>query len=214
MEPKKIRILIGIPSAGHIELGCIESVHNMTVPDGVETELKFFYGYRLDKVRSDIVDYANQENFNGILFVDSDMILPKDTLEKLMAYNKDIITGVYIKKDDNNEVTIYKRKEETVGQPVNNYSFRTITKEEMTNIPSNIIEINACGFGCILVKMSVFKKLTKPYFDFNFTPGYDRISEDFYFCSKAEESKIKIYAALNIQAGHIGRKEFYYKPKG
>lgn len=208
MESQKAKILIAIPSAGIIEPDCFESVYNMDIPLGFETELKLFYGYRIDDVRNNAVKYAKEKGFNGIFFVDSDMIIPKDALVKLIGYNQDIITGLYVKKMEiiKNQLTIFKKKPDYENSLVSNNSFRMI---KVAEFPKNMtyMEIDACGFGCVLVKMKVFNKIAYPYFNFKF--GENRLNEDFDFCVKAKTSGFKIFVAFDVRAGHIGSKQFY-----
>jgi hypothetical protein len=91
-------ILIAFPTAKNIETDTFLSVYRLDKPDNVNLHLECFYGYNIDQVRNLIAHYAIQNNFDYVLFVDYDMILPKDTLTRLLSYDKDIISGVYIQR--------------------------------------------------------------------------------------------------------------------
>jgi GT2 family glycosyltransferase len=197
------RILIAIPNAGFIEPETFVSIYNMEKVPNIETELRVFYGYLIDDVRNKIVDTAINEKFDGILFVDSDMKLPKDTLLKMVAHNKDIVSGIYIRKlDDEKIIEIFLRNNDlNATKPI-----KRITERDLAS-NSNLIEIAACGFGCVLVKMHVFTKIGYPYFKFT-ADKQERRGEDVDFSMKALQNNFKLYAITNLIVGHIGKKEY------
>jgi hypothetical protein len=200
----KKRILIAIPSAGIIEPDTFVSIYNMDQPVDIETELKVFYGYLIDDVRNKIVDYAIDKKFDGILFVDSDMKLPKDTLVRLVNQNKDIISGLYIKKrEDEKVIELFLRNEYP------NKDNKLIRNIELKDINGkSLIDIDACGFGCVLVKIHVFYKIGYPYFKFTILDKEKRTGEDIDFCIKAKYNNFKLYALADLKIGHIGKKEY------
>jgi GT2 family glycosyltransferase len=199
------RILIAVPNAGGIEPDTLISIYNMDVPSGIETELKSFYGYLIDDARNKIVKHAIENRFDGILFVDSDMVIPKNTLTDMSKENKDIISALYIKKNDKKVIELFFKNENYVNDGL---VIRNIREDEIIN--KDVIEIDACGFGCVLIKTSVFLRVGYPYFKFTINPNDDllRVGEDIDFCIKAKSKGFKLYAATNIRAGHIGKKEY------
>jgi GT2 family glycosyltransferase len=200
----KKRILIAIPSAGSIEPETFVSIYNMDQPVDIDTELKIFYGYLIDDVRNRIVDYAIEEKFDGILFIDSDMKLPKDTLIKLVNQNKDIISGLYIrKKEDKKIIELFLKNQypNKDGKIMRNV-------EEFDILNKNIIEVDACGFGCVLVKTHVFFKIGYPYFKVIILDKNNITGEDIDFCIKAKNRNFKIHALADLKIGHIGKKEY------
>jgi hypothetical protein len=197
------RILIAVPSAGSIEPETFVSIYNMDIPSGIETELKVFYGYLIDDVRNKIVDYAIDKKFEGILFVDSDMKLPKETLVRLVSQNKDIISGLYIKKKEQKLIELFLRNQ---YPDKDGKLMRDVKLEDIEN--KTLIDIDACGFGCVLIKTHVFFKIGYPYFKFTIINKEVRTGEDIDFCVKAKYNNFKIYALADLRIGHIGKKEY------
>jgi len=199
------KVLIAVPNAGGIEPDTLISIYNMDVPKGIETELKSFYGYLIDDVRNKIVKYAIDNKFDGILFVDSDMVIPKNTLTDMIKENKDIVSALYIKKNDKKVIELFFKNENYINDGL---VIRNIREDEIIN--KDVIEIDACGFGCVLIKTPVFLKVGYPYFKFTINPNDDslRLGEDIDFCVKAKSKGCKLYAATNIRAGHIGKKQY------
>jgi GT2 family glycosyltransferase len=200
------RILIAVPNAGGIEPDTLISIYNMDVPSGIETELKSFYGYSIDDVRNKIVKYAIDNEFDGILFIDSDMTLPKNTLKRLIYENKDIVSGLYIRKKVNDEKIIELfLKNENIH--VDGKVIRNIQPKDFEG--NKTFEVDACGFGCVLIKTSVFLRIGYPYFKYQFNENHLlNLSEDIDFCIKAKYRGFKIYAATDLLLGHIGKKEY------
>ena len=65
--------------------------------------------------------------------------------------------------------------------------------------------------GCLLIRMSVFDKLPRPYFRFesNEESG-DIIGEDYIFCDRARAAGFRVWCdpALSHEIGHIGQQVF------
>jgi GT2 family glycosyltransferase len=198
------KILIAVPNAGLIEPATLISIYNMDVPSNIDTELKAFYGYLVDDVRNKIVKYALDNRFDGILFVDSDMNLPKNTLTQMLSQNKDIICGLYVRKRDDKKIIELFVKED---DPTTGKIIRNLREDEING--KDIIELKACGFGCVLVKTHVFPRIGYPYFKYNTSEDPRQIlGEDIYFSNQAIYHGFKIYGLPKLKIGHIGKKEY------
>jgi hypothetical protein len=198
------KIMIAVPSAGSIEPETFVSIYNMDVPQGFETELKIFYSYLIDDVRNRIADHAITNKFDAVLFVDSDMKLPRETLTRLISQDKDIVSGLYVKKNDGEKIIeLFVKKE---GKTIDNAGLRNATEADFHG--RSLVEVEACGFGCILVRTHVLEKIGYPYFKVTVVNREKRIGEDIDFCLKAKGKWFKIHALTDLRVGHIGRKEF------
>ena len=125
-----------------------------------------------------------------ILFVDSDVLPKKNTLEKLLLLNKDIVAGVY-------PITAKKGLAWSVSKEE---KFVPLSIEEL---PSEPFKISSCGFGIVLVKMKVFEKMQWPYWKNEFNPGGIEKGEDLYFCDKAKEAGFEIWCDPKVKCNHI-----------
>jgi hypothetical protein len=192
-------ILIAIPTAKYIEPETFKSIYDLDVPEGYKTDFQFFYGYQVDQIRNLSAEWA--KSYDYMLSVDSDIILPKDTLTKMLAADKDIITGLYIQRIPNTHtVEVY----------------MVTPNGGMTNIPyellkdKGVVEVAGCGFGACLVKGEVFRKMEYPYFYYQSALNHrETVSEDVYFCKKARDIGFKVWADTTIICDHKGT--HYYK---
>lgn len=186
-------ILIAIPTDKYIKPETFKSIYDLDVPIGYKIEFQYFYGYRIDQVRNLIADWGKKYDY--LFAVDSDIILPKDSLYKLLTANKDIISGLYIQRiEDTHNLELY-------GE-AGRIKYLDIKE-------SGIIEVEGCGFGCVLINSRVLKRMEYPHFLYTHAIDHEEtFSEDYYFCSKAKLLGFKIFADTSILCKHIGEINF------
>lgn len=195
------RILIAIPCYQYIEPETMHSIYNMITPVGYEASFIVMRGYTVQQARNRIVSQSLAMGFDYTLFVDSDVLLPKQLLANLVAINADIATGWYIKKTIDAQITeLY--GPDKLGQ-------RRMVNIDQNELPTEgIIPILGCGFGCTLVKNEVFGKIgTANWFEYIEKPDYI-CSEDLNFCDKARAAGCSIVADVSLRCPHIGRLTF------
>ncbi len=124
-----------------------------------------------------------------ILFLDADIIPRKNTLDRLMKMDKDIVMGVYPMSQDGNIVWSV-----STAEP-----FKGICTEELSRNP---FKIYSGGFGVTLVKYEVFEALEWPYWKNIHVPGGIEMGEDIYFCKKAREAGYDIWCDPLVKCDH------------
>jgi glycosyltransferase involved in cell wall biosynthesis len=194
----KKKILLAIPTNRYIEPETFKSIWDLEVPEGYEIDFQYSYGYQIDQIRNLIGEWAKRYDY--LFSVDSDIILPKDTLVKMLAADKDVITGLYIQRiPGTHTLELYM---DTAGGGMGNIPAELLPKD-------SIVEIAGCGFGCTLVKGDVFRKMEYPHFYYKSALTIqDTVSEDVYFCKKARETGFRIWADTSIICNHKGPIEF------
>lgn len=175
--------------------------------------------------------FMQNEAATHLMFIDADIKFnPADIVHMLRA-DKDIICGIYPKKEINWHTVEQAVKE---GVPVDQLKNKTgsmvvnlVGYEGQVTVPANEpLEIWNGGTGFMLIKKEVLVKMKEQlpayrndvkvlsgeitdwiteYFACAIEPGVQRLlSEDYYFCWKAREMGIKIYAAPWVNLGHFG----------
>lgn len=192
-QPMK-RVLIAIPTNKYIEPETMKSIYDLEIPEGYTTNFQYFYGYQIDQIRNLIAEWAKQYDY--LLSVDSDIILPPDTLRKMIAADKDVISGLYIqRKPDRHILEVYR---DDFG-PTINIDYNDIKE-------SGVVEIAACGFGACLVKSEVIRAMEYPHFVYKSALDHaNTVSEDVFFCQKARQKGFKIWADATILCEHVGQ---------
>lgn len=193
-----MRILIAIPTVRPVEIQFIQSLLPCIMGySGSNKEITYGIfspaNYCIDASRNQIVEHAIKEKFDYIFWIDSDIIMPQNTLSKLFEADKDIVSAVYPYKIMPVESIVAKKYGED-----GRYEDIDIDK-----LNSGLIKVDGIGFGCVLTKVDIFNKINKPYFVY--TPD---MGEDIYFSKKAQEVGFDIWLDTDIFCDHLGLVKF------
>jgi glycosyltransferase involved in cell wall biosynthesis len=158
--------------------------------------------------RNTIAKSAIDNGCDYLLFIDSDCVLPIDTLKRLVAHDKDVVAGMYFGKVSPFPPIVYKKTKTELYRHLREY-------------PENsLIEVDAAGMGCCLIKVDVLKNFiydkvleyedettetVKESFAFEpmAAPGQRFVmGEDASFCRRCQDLGYKIYVDTAIQCAH------------
>jgi 2-polyprenyl-3-methyl-5-hydroxy-6-metoxy-1,4-benzoquinol methylase len=148
----------------------------------------------IDRARSELVRDCLKDECDYILFVDSDILMPKGSIDKLIDMNTDIASGLYFAKA---------KPYLPVARVIKNTKYFYLEDFEY----NKIIDVAGVGMGLCLIKSDVFKKLTYPYFKLdwkNDENGIYQVAEDLYFCDQAREAGFSIKLNTGILLEHDG----------
>ena len=199
------KILIAVPTNKYIEPETFKSIYDLYVPNGFTTDFQFFYGYRIDQIRNLIADWGR--HYDYLFCVDSDIILPNDTLVKLLEADKDIISGLYIQRKPGQHILELYQHQTYVQKGLKRIG---IGFQNMTSVDStDVFQVAACGFGCVLINSKVLNEIDYPHFEYKTAIDHrDTFSEDIFFCNKASEHGFTIWAHPDVVCEHIGQTKF------
>jgi glycosyltransferase involved in cell wall biosynthesis len=198
-KPAVKKILVAIPTARNIEAETFRSIYNLIVPDGYQVDFQYFYGYNVDQVRNLIADWT-VNSYDYLFSVDSDIAFTPDTLVRLLAHDRDIVSGLYIQRKPGQHILEVYEHNQNGG--VTNIPYERIRGQ-------GLVEIASCGFGCVLVKSEVMRAIGYPQFEYHSAIDHaNTISEDVDFCKKAIAKGFTLWADTAIKCRHIGSSEF------
>ncbi len=129
-----------------------------------------------------------------MLWVDSDIVFPATTAVRLLAHNEPVVAANYVRRQFPCKGVAY----ETIGDWENPLPFE---------VYDDLVEVEGIGMGCMLIKTSIFKEMSKPWFEFQWTPSSnDFLGEDMYLCQKiaAAGYSIKVDTQLSQELKHLG----------
>ena len=145
----------------------------------------------VDQARNMIVDLALKCGIDYILFLDDDHTFPADLWFRLMAHGKDVVGALCF------------RRIEPFGPCI----FRWETNRENGNlmvwdrpdlIGKGLQRVDGIGFGAVLVKTEVFRRLgPPPWFKFS------EVGEDLHCCDLCAQAGIEIFCDTSLVAPHI-----------
>lgn len=160
---------------------------NIIGADGIVVDFILKISCDIVSNRTSLVKDSLARGATHILFVDSDMQFPYDSLTRLLAHDKDI-----------------------VGVEYNKRQFPLIPVFEQPNKADSLYETQAAGTGLMLIKLSIFEKIKNdPWFNFGRnSEGETVLGEDAWFCNVARDAGFEIYIDPTIKVAHLG--EFGY----
>lgn len=211
-EKKLVRVVIGVPNEGltippaydnhmefHQHLGRLEI--NSQKPDypGPRFGFGLFTAGRLltAAAREALAEAALGANANYILMYDDDMIIPPDLFERLYRHDVDVVGALAFTRNPPHYPVIF--KQEKGWDPVHQTDY--FLNQHVRHYPKNaLVKCDAIGFGAVLIKMDVIRKMRKPYFMSTTGSG-----EDIFFCySAAQQANAKVYMDTSTILGHLG----------
>lgn len=205
---KKTKIAICVPCRDEVMSGFCFDLSKLMNYEGargkVEIELFQMQGTLIFTQRERLAEEAIKWGAEFILWIDSDMRFPKNSLEILLD-RKQFIVGVNATTRREPIVPTAKRLEVKddghIWHPVDS------SKAE------GIEQITAVGFGMTMVKTDVFKKTPRPWFNVLWSDHGAIIGEDIHFCVKAFDAGFPTYVDhdLSMNIGHIGTRSFGWK---
>jgi hypothetical protein len=156
----------------------------------------------IDRNRSYLVSLALKDPaITHCLFLDTD-IVPEDKnfLDIMVSYDLPIVGLLCTKRLPPYEPIMYKN-DAPPEETVNGF---------WVKYPKNkLVEVDAVGTGCLLVKREVFENMKLPYFLFRSNYQLDlHQSEDIYFLQNAKELGFKAYVDTKHTCKHYGPSGF------
>lgn len=206
------KILIAVPCMDMVSARFAQSLTTLKKID--ECIVSFIIGSLIYDSRNRLAEYAVRIEADYILWLDSDMTFPPDTLERMMKVldehkDIDILSGLYFRR----------------STPFTPVAFDVLETDEdgvlkfenMDDVPDELREVAGCGFGGVLMKTDCLFDIAGKEGPVWFSP-LANVGEDCAFCMRARKYGYKIYLDPSIEFGHMGyaavTRGFYEATKG
>tara|TARA_B100000929_G_scaffold143971_1_gene113930 strand:- start:640 stop:1290 length:651 start_codon:yes stop_codon:yes gene_type:complete len=163
------------------------------------TSLHFNMGSEVTMQRQQLVEQALETDCTHIMWIDADMQFPVDTLNILLAADKDIIAGNYSTRVPPHRPVAFKSK--------NNLDSRVFSGK-------GIEKVWAVGSGMMLVKREVYENVSPPHYKIEYSEDYTNlVGEDIYFCNLVNKDGYEVYIShdLSDRIAHIGTRAYTVK---
>ncbi|MBQ1290004.1 MAG: hypothetical protein IIY28_01510 [Lachnospiraceae bacterium] len=191
-----MKILIAVPTFETIQPEVFKAIYNLKSEHDLSFD--FVRGYDCAKARNDIARRAMAGCFDYVLMVDSDTLIPEDTLDLMLDPPADVVLGVCPRKNTKEGKTAIIK----FGGPGYHDSYY------YSDLPEDRVRVKGGGFACALIKTSIFSKLDMPWFQYAQNADGSALSEDFYFCQMANFYGVEILMDPRVKCGHLAR---YYQ---
>lgn len=184
-----MRLLIAIPCMDTVRYEFAESLANLCkhLSDiGVYYDLEWHATSIIYLAREALADKAINDDYDYVLWLDSDMAFTPDAFDLLYGLKTPFATGVYRSRRSPYCFVI---------KDIDDKSHRVMT------LPNDPFEVAACGFGIVLMQTSVLYQVRSKYMTM-FTPTPSS-GEDYAFCERWLQMGNKIIAHPDVRADHI-----------
>ena len=238
--PETNSILVATPMyggmcTGHYTIAIMNSIEALKKIK-VETLLASVMNESLiPRARNELVRlFLEQTKCSHLMFVDADMYFSPNAITTLYKADKDIICGIYPKKEmDWSKVS--KAAQNGIADLENHASSFVVNLphgvDKVEPDEEGVVEVRHGGTGFMLIKRQVFEKLAphvpeyrastkrnekqeyiKPlvrqFFDTSIDETGCLLSEDYHFCGLWRKHGGKIYANTKLKFNHIGTQIF------
>jgi len=196
-NPIKLAILIPCRETVYslFTASLVELIKTTTMA-GIDVHVIYDQSTILLTQRERLAQQALEIKADYALWLDSDMMFPSTTAMRLLAHNKDIVCANYM----NRSLPL-----QTVAYPERGNWENWLPLEG----DQELQEVEGVGMGCMMIKTEVLKKITPPYFAFEYKDR-EWHGEDFFFQNKLRNAGYKILVDMNIsfQVRHVGQWAF------
>jgi len=144
----------------------------------------------IDTLRNDLVEKAMQIGASHLMMCDTDMDYHPQTIPRLLSHKLPVVGALAFRRYPPFDPIMLRGK---LGD------YESIDEWE----EGELVEVDAAGAGCLLFDMSVFRKMSPPWFAFRHLETGEGIGEDIGFCSDLREAGYRIFVDTTVPSGHL-----------
>lgn len=142
--------------------------------------------------RNRIAERAIAEGYDAIWYVDDDQVFSPPTLERLVAADKDIVSGLYVKQQVPFEPQLYDVQDEAGA----------VYPRLLKSGECGLVQTKVVGAGCLLVKTKVFEAMEKPWWRLGQLGDKAEWSDDVDWCRRARLAGFEVWCDQRVFVGH------------
>ena len=206
-----MRTLIAVPAMDLLHTDFCRSCVGLQLSG--EVQWTFSQGSLVFDGRNILADTAVRENFDRVLWLDSDMVFDPYLFRRLSEHldlGKEMVSGLYVSRKAPIHPVIYKSIRR---DPLDN-GFLPVAETYDDYPRDSLFPIAGCGFGAVMMTTELLRRLQAAYgLPFTPLPGF---GEDLSFCLRVQELGAEMWCDSSIKLGHAGMAiytEAEYRPE-
>lgn len=191
------KILIAIPCMDMVDTPFCTSLASLQAPEGCTLTTFTLQGSLIYESRNNLSAYAVQNNFDYVMWLDSDMQFESDIIVRLydhMKQGKTVVSGLYFRRVKPFTPVLFKTLD-----------YNTNKWEDFLDYPKDsVFKVEGMGFGCVMTDTQVFFDIARECDGKFFTPTKN-MGEDLAFCWRARQAGHELWCDSSIKCAHWGR---------
>jgi len=197
VPPKHLFILICIPTRRENDPIAVD-LGNLLMYRGYRAEVFRVWGLNVDEARQRCAEEALNRGADYLLFIDDDIIPPKDGLNRLLDISEQgyaVTSGNYYLKGSECLSAHTQLNDRGVVTAVN----------RIDDLPGQFISNWLIGLGFCLINTNIFRQARKPWFKCYSTDNHtdNDINEDAHFCELCLDNGYQIMVDKTIECLHV-----------
>lgn len=235
---KKHKLFVATPMYGGMCVGYYTDSMMALVGRCMERKVELAYSYIINesliqRARNTLANiFVEESDCTHLMFIDGDIKFNAEDVIKLLDHDKEIVCGIYPKKEINWWSVSEAVKSGTEYKDLPSASASMVInlidyQKEMEVAIGDVVEVQNAGTGFMMIKREVFEKLKMvvpsyakrsavmyskdekdfeaEYFACSIQQGTNiLLSEDYHFCEVARKHGIKVWADPSIKLSHFG----------
>jgi GT2 family glycosyltransferase len=197
-----MKVLIAMPVLRNLTVETFQSYLGLDKPPGTGTAIQA--DTLVYMARNILALTAIERDYTHILWLDSDMTFPHDTLTKMIKSaeeGKEYITGLQFSRREPVEPLIAKT---LTWDPK---ALDDTAVEYYRDYPEGIFEVAGSGFGVTMTSVKLLTDIASAFGQSPFNP-LPQMGEDYSFCWRVTQLGRKMWCDSTIKCGHVGYKEY------
>lgn len=195
---RPLRIAVGIPAYWTVPADFVVHATELIGTIRADVQIICVNMPYIDFARNEIVKRAAAKDADAILFLDNDLAVPLDLLQRLVAHNVPVVSALYFQKCPPYLPLLYDWQ-----------SPEKIDIEPRLDYGNGLVQCGAVGMGATLVTMDAIGKVL----EWQIKNGEQRpapfrvnapIGEDIWFCAHARAAGVPVYCDTSIKIPHVG----------
>ena len=158
---------------------------------GLLRGLFFADGLFYDVARNRLVAgiLASPADFTHVLWVDSDMVVPIDALERMLAAERPVVGGLYHTKRGDLHPALF------ALDPLRMFEGEL----------AGLMRVDGFGLGCALARTDVYRKMAAVHGDERWHVLGLEAGEDVWFFQRCKAMGVEAWLDATLQCGHVAR---------
>jgi len=180
-----------VPAAFAVDVAQLYAYTRERGPWGSDVTVGFVASTYIHVGREWFLEAAIKQGATHVLWLDTDMSVPRETAVLLSMHDQPIVACNYVVRQASGLFT----------------AFRDEQRIPTTETSSGLEAVDYCGMGALLMRAEVVADLPRPWFRHGINAQGGDIGEDVGFCRALRDAGHTIYIDhdLSKEVGHIGQ---------